>query len=71
MIFSKEKLLKESKNTGFRAEMLEKMFLLANLLEAYATHPFLKNRIALKGGTALNLFYFNLPRLSVDIRAAS
>jgi hypothetical protein len=27
----------------------------------------LKTRIALKGGTALNLFIFNVPRLSVDI----
>ncbi|WP_455389460.1 nucleotidyl transferase AbiEii/AbiGii toxin family protein, partial [Petrachloros mirabilis] len=24
-------------------------------------------RLALKGGTALNLFYFDVPRLSVDI----
>ena len=27
----------------------------------------LKTRIALKGGSALNLFYFDVPRLSVDI----
>ena len=26
-----------------------------------------KNRLVLKGGTALNLFFFDLPRLSVDI----
>lgn len=67
MIYSKEKLLAEAKNTGFRPEMLEKVSLLADLLQAYANHGFLKNRFALKGGTALNLFYFNLPRLSVDI----
>ena len=30
-------------------------------------HPFLKTRIALKGGTALNLFIFDVPRLSIDI----
>jgi len=30
--------------------------------------PYLKNRLVLKGGTALNLFYFDqIPRLSVDI----
>jgi hypothetical protein len=37
------------------------------LLEALHSHPFLKTRIALKGGTALNLFHFDVPRLSVDI----
>jgi hypothetical protein len=37
------------------------------LLDALNSHPFLKTRIALKGGTALNLFYFDVPRLSVDI----
>jgi len=37
------------------------------LLDALNSHPFLKTRIALKGGTALNLFHFDVPRLSVDI----
>jgi hypothetical protein len=31
------------------------------------SHPFLKQRIVLKGGTALNAFVLHLPRLSVDI----
>ena len=31
------------------------------------SHPVLKGRLVLKGGTALNLFLFDLPRLSVDI----
>ena len=30
-------------------------------------HSFMKERLALKGGTAINLTVFNLPRLSVDI----
>lgn len=38
-----------------------------NLLEAIEEHPVLRGRFALKGGTALNLFVFPLPRLSVDI----
>ncbi|OGL49853.1 MAG: hypothetical protein A2161_03515 [Candidatus Schekmanbacteria bacterium RBG_13_48_7] len=29
-------------------------------------HPFLKKCFVLKGGTALNIFYFDKPRLSVD-----
>ena len=54
-------------STGFGAEPLEKVFRLMALLDALNSHPFLKSRIALKGGTALNLFHFEVPRLSVDI----
>ncbi len=31
------------------------------------TSPVLKESLALKGGTAINLTIFNLPRLSVDV----
>lgn len=65
--FSKEILLAESESTGFRPEILEKVFHLIGLLNGFNSHPFLKDRLALKGGTALNLFLFELPRLSVDI----
>ena len=67
MIISKEKLYLEAETTGFRPEVLEKVIQLMNLLENFRSHPFLKDRLALKGGTALNLFVFNVPRLSVDI----
>lgn len=56
-----------ARNEGFRAEMLEKVIRLIELLNELFENNFLKQRLALKGGTALNLFYFNLPRLSVDI----
>jgi hypothetical protein len=64
---SKEKLLTEAEKTNFRADVLEKVAHLLNLLNALRSHPFLKDKLALKGGTALNLFFFNIPRLSVDI----
>ena len=67
MRISKEGLLSEAEATGFRPEMLEKAMLLLHLLEALFRHPFLKNRLALKGGTALNLFLAGLPRLSIDL----
>ena len=67
MKLSREKLQAESRTTGFRAEVLEKVFQLLNLLELFHSHPFLKDRLALKGGTALNLFLFDLPRLSLDV----
>ncbi len=41
--------------------------MLVRLLRMIVAHPFLGPRVALKGGTALNLFVFDLPRLSVDI----
>jgi predicted nucleotidyltransferase component of viral defense system len=47
--------------------MLEKALRLLSLLEALLQHPSLKGRLALKGGTAINLFLFDVPRLSVDI----
>jgi len=67
MRLSIERLTAEAASTGFRPEMLEKVIHLFGLLEGFIRHPYLKNRIALKGGTALNLFIFDLPRLSVDI----
>lgn len=60
-------LAREAAATGFQPEPLEKVILLLELLEAIRSHPFLKDRVALKGGTALNLFKFDVPRLSVDI----
>ena len=43
----------EIASTGFGAEPLEKVFRLMALLDALNSHPFLKSRIALKGGTAV------------------
>ena len=67
MRISLEDLQREAAAAGFRAEPLEKALRLLEALEALRSHPFLKERIALKGGTALNLFIFDVPRLSVDI----
>jgi len=64
---SAESLHREAGNTGFRTEILEKVDRLLDLLEGMQKHPYLKSRVALKGGTALNLFIFDVPRLSVDI----
>jgi len=67
MSLSAESLQKLAATTGYRAEILEKVDRLIDLLNALFQDPYLKARLALKGGTALNLFYFELPRLSVDI----
>lgn len=67
MRLTANELAREAAATGFQAEPLEKVIILLELLEAIRSHPFLKDRVALKGGTALNLFKFDVPRLSVDI----
>lgn len=60
-------LAAEAGTSGFALEPLEKAARLLELTDALWRHPFLADRLALKGGTALNLFVFDLPRLSVDI----
>jgi hypothetical protein len=66
-MLSEADLRREAAATGFQSEPLEKVIRLIDLLEGLRSHPFLKTRIALKGGTALNLFIFDVPRLSVDV----
>jgi predicted nucleotidyltransferase component of viral defense system len=53
--------------TGFDAVQLEKVIRLRQLLIEFRKHPFVHERLVLKGGTAVNLFYLGLARLSVDI----
>lgn len=64
---SLRRLMAEAEATGFRADVLEKAAQLLGLLDSIQSHPFLRGKFALKGGTALNLFVFDVPRLSVDI----
>ena len=58
---------KKAEELGFVRDTLEKVTRLADILEYLNTNPILKDCLALKGGTAINLTIFNLPRLSVDI----
>ena len=67
MIFSSSEIAAVAESTGFRAQMVEKVLHLLNLLNALNSHPFLRGKWVLKGGTALNMFMLDLPRLSVDI----
>ena len=67
MTLSESDILPIAKSLRFDAEMVEKVVRLLNLLNMLNAHPFLKGKWILKGGTALNLFVFDFPRLSVDI----
>ena len=65
--YDKNYITKRAIELGFIRDTLEKVYRLADILEYLNTNPILKNSLALKGGTAINLIIFNLPRLSVDI----
>ena len=67
MILSRERLQREAIATGFRTEALEKVIRLIGLLNGIFRDEELRRQFVLKGGTALNLFLFRVPRLSVDI----
>jgi predicted nucleotidyltransferase component of viral defense system len=56
-----------AQQTGFDGSNLEKVIRLEQLLIELHNHPFLHGKLVLKGGTAINLFYLTLARLSVDI----
>lgn len=54
-------------DTGFPIATLEKVSRLGEVAENIARHPFLRERLLLKGGTALNLCFGPPSRLSVDL----
>ena len=65
--YSKSFLEKVSMETGFIRDNLEKVFRLSDVLHFFNTQTITKDFLTLKGGTAINLLVFNMPRLSVDI----
>lgn len=67
-MMSKDLLLKEARANNYKPEILEKVYRLLITLDQFMSVPYLRERFVLKGGTALNLFYFDeVPRLSIDI----
>jgi predicted nucleotidyltransferase component of viral defense system len=67
MRMSRETLSRLSGHTGYRQEIIEKVSLLLSWLDRASSIDRLKGSFALKGGTAINLFFLEIPRLSVDI----
>ena len=65
--YSKNILDKMAAEIGFFRDPLEKVFRLCDVLRFLNAHSATGDYLALKGGTAINLTIFNLPRLSVDI----
>ena len=65
--YTKSELAEKSNELNFVRDTLEKVLRLSEILNYLNTNPLTKEHLVLKGGTAINLTVFNLPRLSVDI----
>lgn len=60
-------LNQKAAESRFIRDNLEKVYRLSGILAFIDEEPILSDNLVLKGGTAINLTVFNLPRLSVDI----
>ena len=65
--FDKAVLTEQARRLGFLTAPFEKMTRLTEILRFMNEAEELRESLAIKGGTAINLTVFNLPRLSVDI----
>jgi len=65
--YDKTVLAEQSRRLGFLAAPFEKMTRLTEILRFLNESEELRESLAIKGGTAINLTVFDLPRLSVDI----
>ena len=67
MELSRDELQILASELGVRSDVLERVVRLLRILARFRADEDLKDVYALKGGTALNVFWLPLPRLSVDI----
>lgn len=65
--YNRQTLDSIAKEQGFNRDNLEKVMRLVNILNYFHNNKLLSQTLVLKGGTAINLTVFKLPRLSVDI----
>jgi len=56
-----------SVKTAFHVDTIEKVYRLTEILREVNEINSIKRNVVLKGGTAINFLYFDIPRLSVDI----
>jgi len=65
--YNRRELDVRAREYGFNRDTFEKVIRLKTILEFLNTQEYMREHLLLKGGTAINLTIFNLPRLSVDI----
>ncbi|MFZ1946209.1 MAG: nucleotidyl transferase AbiEii/AbiGii toxin family protein [bacterium] len=56
-----------AQRTGFAHNSLEKALRMLDILATLRAHPAFHGALVLKGGTALNMFFLDMPRLSIDL----
>jgi predicted nucleotidyltransferase component of viral defense system len=66
-IYNKIEIGCVAQQQGFVRDIFEKVLRLKEILRFFNEEEYLKEHLLLKGGTAINLTVFDLPRLSVDI----
>lgn len=67
MQFDRISIGRQAKKYGFVRDTFEKVYRLVEVLDFMENNSLLSKSLALKGGTAINISIFDLPRLSVDI----
>ena len=67
MAVSKKAVEEIARERKFNPATIEKVLRLMVVLNEISQTDSLRNKLVLKGGTALNIFLLNVPRLSVDI----
>jgi predicted nucleotidyltransferase component of viral defense system len=65
--YDKMAIGRQAAELDYTRDAFEKVCRLTEFLRYFENHPLLSECLALKGGTAINLTVFALPRLSVDI----
>ena len=66
-MYDKAFLSDEAKKLHVIRDTLEKVYRLQDILRYFDNSELLRDSLALKGGTAINLLFCDLPRLSVDL----
>ena len=65
--YTKKEVVMLAQELNVQKQTLERVLRLIDVLKFINTDEYLKEKLALKGGTAINLVFYNCTRLSVDI----
>lgn len=65
--YNRRELDVKASEYGFNRDTFEKVIRLRTILDFINSQEYMRKHLLLKGGTAINLTVFNIPRLSVDI----
>ena len=65
--YNRRELDVKAREYGFNRDTFEKVIRLRTILDFINSQEYMRKHLLLKGGTAINLTVFNIPRLSVDI----